>query len=124
MITAEEMTIYRAAAERRKRRQQDALRERRAQALETACQLAAMLRERFSATRVMLFGSSIHPHWYSVTSDIDLAVWGISPSQFYTAVAHCQDQHPEFSVDLIDMIDMSDCSSSLCEVIVSEGIDL
>lgn len=121
MITAEEMTIYRAAAERRKRRQQDALRERRAQALETACQLAAMLRERFSATRIMLFGSSLHPHWYSTTSDIDLAVWGIAPSQFYAAVAHCQDQDSAFSVDLIDM---SDCPSSLHAVIVSEGIDL
>lgn len=69
-----------------------------------------MLRERFSATRIMLFGSSLHPHWYSTTSDIDLAVWGIAPSQFYTAVAHCQDQDSAFSVDLIDM---SDCPSSL-----------
>lgn len=120
-ITAEEMSIYRATAQQRKHRQEIALRERRALALAVARQLAAMLRTRFGATRVILFGSSTHPHWYSMTSDIDLAVWGVSPTQFYMAVACCQDADPRFSIDLVDM---SDCPASLHEVILHEGIEL
>jgi len=120
-ITAEEMSVYRATAQERHHRRQDALRKRRSRALTVANKLAAMLRTQFGATRVMLFGSSIQSNCYSRTSDIDLAVWGIAPSHFYIAVAHCQDQDPEFAVDLIDM---EDCPPNLHKSIVDEGIDL
>ncbi len=59
-----------AAARRRERRA------RRQKALRLARRVARMLRERFGATRVVLFGSLVRPGAFALHSDIDLAVWG------------------------------------------------
>jgi predicted nucleotidyltransferase len=64
--------------------------------------LAKLLREQFGATRVAVFGSLNSPDWFDAHSDIDLAVWGIPPTQFYRAVAAVTAISDEFEVDLID----------------------
>ena len=61
-----------------------------------------LLRERFGATRVAVFGSLSSPNSFDAHSDIDLVVWGIPPAQFYQAVAAVTGISHEFEVDLVD----------------------
>lgn len=63
-------------------------------------------------------GSLAHGHWFSQTSDIDLAVWGLEADAYFTAVARLQDLSPEFKVDLVAM---ESCRPALREAIIAEG---
>ena len=67
-----------------------------------ALSLADLLRKRFDATRVAIFGSLTSPEYFDAHSDLDLVVWGISPTLFYQAVAAVTAISSEFTVDLID----------------------
>jgi tRNA nucleotidyltransferase (CCA-adding enzyme) len=73
------MAVYRATARRRAEEEARALALRRVRAQEVARQAAALLKEQFSAAQVAVFGSTVHGHWFSATSDIDLAAWGWRP---------------------------------------------
>ena len=120
-ITPEEMTVYRATARRRWEQEQADLAARKERAWAVAHRAAAMLRGRFHATRVVVFGSLAHGQWFSASSDIDLAAWDIAPDDFFVAVAHCQDISPEFTIDLVDL---AHCRPSLRTAIDAEGIEL
>lgn len=93
---------------------------RQESAKETAYALAKALKERFKASRVMLFGSVARAdcgQW----SDIDLAVWGISITDYYKAVAFASGYSSIFKVDLVDA---DDCSQSLLQHITDNGIEI
>ena len=79
------------------------------------------MRERFAATRVVAFGSLVHPDAFGPWSDIDLAAWGIQADQYYRAVAALMRLGPEFKIDLVDPLD---CSPSLRAIIESAGIEV
>jgi len=117
-VTAEEMAIYRATMRQRGEREQQAREQRRERAWGVIRQAVDLLKEEFGATQVLLFGSLAHGHWFSQTSDIDLAVWGLEADAYFTAVAQLQDLSPEFKVDLVAM---ESCRAELREVIVKEG---
>jgi hypothetical protein len=85
-----------------------------------ASALARELRNRFGAERVVLFGSLARGE-FSGRSDIDLAVWGISPGEFYRAVAFASGCNKVWAVDLVDA---EDCSESLKRNIAQEGVEL
>ena len=102
-ITPEKLARYRATAQRRWEEEQAAIATRRQAALAVAERAAALLRARFSATRVVIFGSLIHPEGFTLTSDIDLAASGISSDDYFIAVAHLQDLSSEFQIDLVDL---------------------
>ncbi|MFM7449784.1 MAG: nucleotidyltransferase family protein [Leptolyngbyaceae cyanobacterium] len=91
---------------------------RRRQAGQLADQAAKLLKQQFGAQQVMLFGSLAHGHWFSATSDIDLAVWGLDCLTYLTAVAQLQDLSPEFKIDLVRM---ERCPPQLRQVILQEG---
>ena len=82
--------------------------------------IAKELIERFGAKKVILFGSLARGE-YSRWSDIDLAVWGIAPVDFFKAVAFATGFSKIWKVDLVDG---EDCSKSLHDVILKEGIKL
>ena len=86
----------------------------------TAEALARILKERFNASKVMLFGSATRAD-FSPWSDIDLAVWGISSSDYYKAVAYASGYSSVFKVDLVDA---EDCSQTLLQHITQNGIVL
>ncbi len=88
---------------------------------EVARAAARLLRERFAATRVAAFGSLAKRACFTPWSDVDLAVWGIPPEQFYRAVAAVTGLTPSFEVDLVDA---ESCRPGLRQVIDREGIDL
>ncbi|MFZ4859904.1 MAG: nucleotidyltransferase family protein [Desulfuromonadaceae bacterium] len=93
---------------------------RQKSAKETAGALAKALKERFNASKVMLFGSLTRAD-FSLWSDIDLAVWGIPPTDYFKAVAYASGYSNIFKVDLIDA---EDCPQSLLQHITRNGIEL
>ena len=82
---------------------------------------AQMLREKFGAKRVVLFGSLASRACFTPWSDIDLAVWGIPGDQFYRAVAAVTGMAATHEVDLVDP---ESCRSGLRQTIELLGIDL
>ncbi len=62
---------------------------------------AALLKSRYRASRVVAFGSLIDVDRFHPWSDIDLAVWGLAPGDYYEAVARVLDVGGEVKVDLI-----------------------
>ena len=115
------MAVYRATAQRRAAEASRTLALRRARAREVAQQAAALLKEQFGATQVALFGSTVHGHWFSTTSDVDLAASGLASDDYFTAVARLQDLSPEFKVDLVSL---EHCKAELRESIAREGVIL
>lgn len=82
---------------------------------------AALLKNKFSVPRVVVFGSIATPELFHARSDIDLAVWGMDGSDYFRAVGVLQALDPEFSIDLV-LFD--EASPGLQKTILSEGIDL
>jgi predicted nucleotidyltransferase len=80
---------------------------------------AEVLRSRFGATRVVVFGSLTHDESFTRWSDIDLAAWGIPPDAFFRAVAAVTGLSAEFKVDLVDPYD---CRPALRQAIEREGV--
>jgi predicted nucleotidyltransferase len=115
------MAVYRATARRRAAEATRALAFRRARAREVAQQAAVLLKEQFGATQVAVFGSTVHGHWFSATSDIDIAASGLASDDYFTAVARLQDLSPEFKVDLVAL---EHCKAELRESIAREGVIL
>lgn len=94
--------------------------ERWKRAWEVAHGAARLLREAFGAGRVVAFGSLAHRAWFSPSSDIDLAAWGIPADQFYRAVA-VAGISPDLQVDLVEP---NGCRRALRESIEHERLDL
>jgi predicted nucleotidyltransferase len=90
-------------------------------AWEVARTAAQLLREKFGAMRVVVFGSLAHRASFSPWSDVDLAAWGIPVDQYYRAVAAVTGMTSDLGIDLVDP---NDCRPRLREVIEREGIDL
>lgn len=63
-----------------------------------------LLKERFGAGRVILFGSAAGQGVWHGRSDIDLAVEGLAPEQFFAAYAACRDVLPRgLELDLVPL---------------------
>lgn len=120
-VRPDEMTIYRATARQRWQDEARELDRRYTRARQVARMAADLLRERFGATRVILFGSLTHGLWYSETSDIDLACEGLTSETYLLAVARLQDISDEFKFDLVPL---ESCRPDLREAILKEGLQI
>ena len=60
---------------------------RKERAWKLAREASHLLKERFDAERVVVFGSLAQETGFTPWSDIDLAAWGIPPQRYYAAVA-------------------------------------
>lgn len=98
-----------------------ALTRRYQRAWKLAKRAASLLKERFGAKRVVVFGSLSERSRFTSWSDVDLAVWGIPDERFYAAVGAVTALAADLQVDLVDA---DDCRDSLREVIESEGIEV
>ena len=94
---------------------------RRDRAWEVARKAATILKERFGATWVLVFGSLAHGAWFTPRSDIDLCVDGIPVEKFFHAEAEVEALTSEFKVDLIDP---RECSPELLKQVEEEGVKL
>jgi predicted nucleotidyltransferase len=89
--------------------------------LDRVRQVAAQLKICFGAQRVMLFGSLADPSWFSVDSDVDLAVGGLAPESYWQAWGLAE----EILADrLVDLIEIETASPSLLQAIQQYGIEL
>ena len=84
---------------------------------------ARLPREHFGATKVVVFGSLVHRAWFTPWSDVDLAVWGISPEKYFRAIGAVRDFGAEFGFKL-DVIDPAECAREMLRSIQSEGTEL
>jgi predicted nucleotidyltransferase len=82
---------------------------------------ADALKARFDVRRVILFGSLAHAAWFVVDSDVDLAVEGLSPQDYWRAWKLAEDLIADRPVDLIDM---KTATVSLREAIERYGVEL
>ena len=94
---------------------------RKKEAWRIAHKASILLKEKFDARKVYLFGSLAEDIGFNKWSDIDLAVVGVPPEMFYSAVAMVTGLSPSFRVDLIDM---NDCRSGLKKSIEQNGIEI
>ncbi len=117
-LSPEAMTAYRATAERRWKEKERERLARHKRAWRIARQASMVLRKQYGADKVMAFGSLVHDDWFSETSDVDLAVWGLQSEDYFVAVAKLQDLSPEFQIDLVAV---EHCKPELRTVIMNEG---
>jgi len=94
---------------------------RRERAMEISREAARILREKYGATRVVLFGSLARSSLFAPTSDIDLYAEGVPGSLFFEAEAEIEEIAKGFRVDLVDT---KECPPQLLREIEDEGIDL
>ena len=120
-MTPQQLAGYRATAERRRREDAERRAKRRARAWDAARLGAAILRERFGASSVLVFGSLAEEQWFMEASDIDLAASGLRAEDYFTAVAAVQGLLGEFEVDLVDL---DRCPPGLRETILGVGVAL
>jgi predicted nucleotidyltransferase len=116
-----DVTPYLAHARRRAARQRRETEARYNRAWELARQAAALLKSRFGARRVVLFGSLLNKKRFRRWSDVDLAAWGLPGITYYKAQSALLDLDPTISIDLVDP---ENCSPNLCKIIAQEGMEL
>ncbi|AYO29926.1 nucleotidyltransferase domain-containing protein [Biomaibacter acetigenes] len=88
-------------------------------AWEVAKQIACLLRQKYSAKKVWVFGSLAKKEMFNPWSDIDIAVEGIPHELYYKAIAEVISLSPEYKIDIVDIWD---CSPLFRENIQKEGI--
>ena len=120
-LTPEKLAVYRATAQRRREQEQSELDHRREQARAAARQAARLLKARFNATRVVVFGSLARESGFTRWSDVDVAAWGIAPEDTFRAIGAVLDMDTEIAVNLVDV---NTCRTSLLEAIEQDGIDI
>ena len=120
-ISPEAMTVYRTNARRRWEQEQRDLDQRKARAWNIARQAAALLKDRFGAVRVVVFGSLIQANCFTRWSDVDVAAWGIATDETFYAIGAVLDLRTDIEINLVDV---STCRPSLLATIGSEGIDI
>ena len=94
--------------------------QRRERAWEIARTAAALLKSRYRASRVVAFGSLTEADRFHPWSDVDLAVWGLAPGDYFEAAAHVLDVGGEIRVDLI----RAERCKPYLRAAIEEGVDL
>jgi predicted nucleotidyltransferase len=118
-ISPSQLEIYRRTARDREASLRRQVAERREHAWELARQAAHILKDEFGVSRVVVFGSLIHPERFHFHSDIDLGVWDIK--DYFRAVAQLSDIDPQIEFDLVPI---EDARPGVLTVISEEGVDL
>ncbi len=68
-----------------------------------AFDIAALLYDEFNAKKVAVFGSLTEPVCFTKSSDIDIAVWGLTDKEHTKATSKVWDMETGFKIDLIDI---------------------
>jgi predicted nucleotidyltransferase len=82
---------------------------------------ADLLKSRFGARRVVLFGSLAHQAWLVPDSDVDLMVEGLAPGDYWQAWRLAEETVADRAVDLIEL---ETASPSLLQSIRRHGVEL
>ncbi len=121
MSNTELIDIYLNTARRKKKQQHRKLLLREERAWDAARRASALLKERFRASKVVIFGSLVHKGSFTPWSDVDIAAWGISPQDTFRAIGTVMEVASDIDVNLVDV---GTCRPSLLTVIEEEGIEI
>ena len=119
--SAEQMARYKRTARMRWRKERKRLERRREQAWALARQAAKLLKEKYGVQRVVVFGSLTHPDRFTLWSDVDLAAWGLTTTNWLHAIGTVRYLSDEIELNLVDA---SCCSPELLSAIEREGVPL
>ena len=119
-MAGEDYAAYLPHIRRRWLAEQAAWAQRREEAWLAVREVVAILRTRFGAREVVAFGSLTGRGPFTERSDVDLAVAGIPPGEFFRAWAVASAACP---LEL-DLVDLADCSPGLRKLIAEEGVPL
>lgn len=122
-LSTEELGTYRPWVSIERHREDPEVSVRKQEAWKVAHVVAQMLKKRFRATRVVAFGSLVGKSLFTLWSDIDLAVWGIPPEEYYGAAGSAMDIGLERGIK-VDIVDSKDCEPQFLVDIEKEGIEL
>lgn len=106
------------AVRRRRAKQRTEISSRRRRAMTAARKAAKLLKTKFGATEVVLFGSLARRGSFTLYSDIDLAVRGLPSELYLTAMDTVLYLDKEFKIDLVEI---ETCLPAMREEIVKEG---
>ena len=122
-LSREEWKQYVEAASRRSRFSGERGEEDKAhgQLMAKVVEAATMLKTRFFAKRVVLFGSLAHSQWFLPDSDVDIAVEGLDPEDYWRAWRMVEEIIEDRPVDLIDV---REASETLRRAIDRYGVEL
>ena len=95
--------------------------ETRKQLLACMHKAAALLKSRFAVRRVVVFGSLAHAAWFVPGSDVDLAVEGLAPKDYWQAWRIVEEIISDWPVDLVEI---EAAGESLRRAIERYGIEL
>jgi uncharacterized protein len=84
-------------------------------------QAANMLKQKYNAGKIVLFGSLAHKAWFNENSDVDLAVDGLTSDDYWQAWREVEDIITDRRIDFVDISDIAD---PIKDIIESEGIEL
>jgi predicted nucleotidyltransferase len=93
----------------------------REQLLSRIHEAAAILKSRFGARRVILFGSLADAEWFTPDSDVDLAVEGLAADAYWQAWRLTEEIIGDRTVDLVDI---ETAKESLLRAIRRYGVEL
>ena len=121
MSYTEAMDIYLKTARRKREEEHRKLLLRETRAWGVARSAAVLLKERFGATKVVIFGSLVHKGSFTRWSDVDIAAWGISPEDTFRAIGAVLEVATDIEVNLVDV---GTCRPSLLTIIEEEGLEI
>lgn len=119
-LPSEELKKYRPldAIRRRRVETRTEVSKRRRRAYAVALKAAKLLKTKFGAKEVILFGSLARRGSFTLYSDIDLAARSIDPLKFYAASAAIERVDVNFQIDLVEL---ESCSPALLKNIEKDG---
>ena len=82
---------------------------------------SALLKTRFGARKVLLFGSLAHEAWFVPDSDVDLVVEGLAGEDYWQAWRLVEETIQDRPVDLIEL---ESASASLQHAIERYAVEL
>lgn len=88
--------------------------------IERARQAAEMLRQKYGARRVILFGSLAHQAWFDPETDVDIAAEGLE-DDYFRAWSDVEQFFPDRKLDLIDW---AMATEALRNAIERKGIEI
>ena len=122
-LSIEELRTYRPLQALEDYQRDPLVAERRERAWEIARSVAEFLKMRYGAKRVVVFGSLAQKTPFTPWSDIDLAVWGIAPEEYFSAAGAAMDMGLDSGIK-VDLIDAETCSPEFQADIEKYGVAL
>lgn len=120
-FTPGQLQQYRQTAYRRQSSRGALVKERMDAGWRAARKAAKLLRDEYHATRVVVFGSLLSEVCFTPWSDVDIAVWGLSPEQTFRAIGAVMDIDSSIEINLVDV---NTCSPALVQSIEREGREM